>query len=76
MNGRSIITAVANLKSAITQAEKQNAAASAHNSKVDTISNQLTEMNAELETYSSKLHELSEKMSVVNVLTKTFSTTA
>ena len=68
-------TALTNLKSAIAQAEKQNATASAHNSKVDTISNQLTEMNAELETYSSKLHELSEKMSVVNVLTKTFSTT-
>ena len=68
-------TALANLKTAIAQAEKQNVAASAHNSKVDTISSQLTEMNAELETYSSKLHELSEKMSVVNVLTKTFSTT-
>jgi DNA repair exonuclease SbcCD ATPase subunit len=68
-------TALANLKTAIAQAEKQNIAASTHNSKVDTISNQLTEMNAELETYSSKLHELSEKMSVVNVLTKTFSTT-
>jgi len=68
-------TALSNLKTAIAQAEKQNAAASAHNSKVDTISSQLTEMNTELETYSSKLHELSEKMSVVNVLTKTFSTT-
>jgi DNA repair exonuclease SbcCD ATPase subunit len=68
-------TALANLKTAIAQAEKQNIAASTHNSKVDTISSQLTEMNAELETYSSKLHELSEKMSVVNVLTKTFSTT-
>lgn len=67
--------ALTNLKLAIAQAEKQNATASTHNSKVDTISNQLTEMNEELETYSSKLHELSEKMSVVNVLTKTFSTT-
>jgi DNA repair exonuclease SbcCD ATPase subunit len=67
--------ALTNLKTAIAQAEKQNVAASTHNSKVDTISSQLTEMNAELETYSSKLHELSEKMSVVNVLTKTFSTT-
>jgi DNA repair exonuclease SbcCD ATPase subunit len=67
--------ALAYLKTAIAQAEKQNIAASTHNSKVDTISNQLTEMNVELETYSSKLHELSEKMSVVNVLTKTFSTT-
>ena len=66
---------IASLKSAIAQAEKQNTLASAHNSKVDTISSQLTEMNAELENYSSKLHELSEKMSVVNVLTKTFSTT-
>jgi DNA repair exonuclease SbcCD ATPase subunit len=67
--------ALTNLKSAIAKAEKQNTAASAHNSKVDTISSQLTEMNTELETYSSKLHELSERMSIVNILTKTFSTT-
>lgn len=68
-------TAIANLKSTIASVEKKNAAASAHNAKVETISNQLLEMNAELEVYSSKLHELSEKMSIVNVLTKTFSTT-
>jgi DNA repair exonuclease SbcCD ATPase subunit len=68
-------TAIANIKDAIASAEKKNAAASAHNAKVDTISTQLSEMNAELEVYSSKLHELSERMSIVNVLTKTFSTT-
>jgi len=68
-------TGIANLKSAIAQAEKQNATVSAHNAKVDTITTQLAEMNIELETYSGKLHELSEKMSIVNVLTKTFSTT-
>lgn len=68
-------TAIANLKSTISSAEKKNATASAHNAKIETISNQLLEMNAELEVYSSKLHELSEKMSIVNVLTKTFSTT-
>jgi DNA repair exonuclease SbcCD ATPase subunit len=67
--------AIANIKDAIASAEKKNAAASAHNAKVDTISTQLSEMNAELEVYSSKLHELSERMSIVNVLTKTFSTT-
>jgi len=68
-------TAIANLKTAIAHAEKQNNIANAHNAKVDAVSTQLLEMNAELEVYSSKLHELSEKMSIINVLTKTFSTT-
>ena len=67
--------ALSNLRTCITQAEKHNIVASAHNAKVDTISSQLAEMNVELETYSFKLHELSEKMSIINVLTKTFSTT-
>jgi DNA repair exonuclease SbcCD ATPase subunit len=66
---------IASLRAAISLAEKQNIAASAHNAKVDTISTQLAEMNSELETYSFKLHELSEKMSIVSVLNKTFSTT-
>lgn len=66
---------IAALRAAISLAEKQNIAASAHNAKVDTISTQLAEMNVELETYSFKLHELSEKMSIVSVLNKTFSTT-
>jgi len=67
--------AISNLKDSIAKAEKANIAASAHNAKIDTISNQMTDMNAELETYSNKLHELSERMSIINVLTKTFSTT-
>jgi DNA repair exonuclease SbcCD ATPase subunit len=68
-------TSIASTRSRIQQAEKTNQLVSAHNSKVDTISNQLVEMNTELETYSLKLHELSERMSIVNILTKTFSTT-
>lgn len=67
--------AINTLKDSIAKAEKANISASAHNAKVDTISNQMTDMNAELETYSGKLHELSERMSIINVLTKTFSTT-
>ena len=63
------------LRAAISQAEKQNIADSAHNAKVETISAQLVEMGNELETYSLNLHDLSEKMSILNVLTKTFSTT-
>jgi DNA repair exonuclease SbcCD ATPase subunit len=59
----------------IQQTEKSNQLASAHNSKVDTISKQLAEMSEELETYSERLHDLSERMSLINVLTKTFSTT-
>lgn len=70
-----LLTSITTLKAAIAKAEKANIAASAHNAKIDTISNQMTEMNAELETYSNKLHELSERMSIINVLTKTFSTT-
>ena len=62
-------------KKQIAQAEKHNASAIAHNTKIELISKQLVEMNQELETYSGKLHELSERMSILNVLTKTFSTT-
>ena len=62
-------------KKQIAQAEKHNASAIAHNTKIELISKQLVEMNQELENYSGKLHELSERMSILNVLTKTFSTT-
>jgi DNA repair exonuclease SbcCD ATPase subunit len=66
---------IADTRVKITAAEKANQLASAHNSKVETITKQLAEMSEELETYSAKLHELSERMSLINVLTKTFSTT-
>ena len=66
---------IAQTRTQIAAAEKHNANAIAHNTKIDLISKQLVEMNQELETYSSKLHELSERMSILNVLTKTFSTT-
>lgn len=68
-------TAIRELRATIARAEKHNLGASAHNAKIETISNQMVEMNSELEEYSTKLHELSERMSIVNVLTKTFSTT-
>lgn len=62
-------------KARITEAEKHNNLASAHNAKVELVSAQLVEMNADLEAHSGKLHEMSERMSIINVLTKTFSTT-
>jgi len=67
--------AVTNIKTAITQAEKNNREAEAHNTKTEIISKQLIEMGEELEKYSGTLHELSEKMGIINILNKTFSTT-
>lgn len=66
---------IAQTKKQIAAAEKHNASAIAHNTKIELISKQLVEMNQELEVYSDKLHQLSERMSILNVLTKTFSTT-
>lgn len=68
-------TSIQDTRKRIQEAEKTNQLASAHNSKVETISKQLAEMSEELETYTTKLYELSERMSLINVLTKTFSTT-
>lgn len=62
-------------KQRIKNAEEKNNQANAHNSKIDTIKQQLTEMNEELEEHSFQLNLMNERMSILSVLAKTFSTT-
>ncbi|NDC03964.1 MAG: hypothetical protein EBZ81_13570 [Betaproteobacteria bacterium] len=62
-------------KQRIKLAEDENIRIQAHNSKIDTIRQQLEEMKEELEEYSFQLHLMTERMSILQVLTKTFSTT-
>ena len=56
-------------------AEENNLKVQQHNSRVETIKQQLQEMAAELEEHSFQLNLMNERMSILQVLTKTFSTT-
>jgi DNA repair exonuclease SbcCD ATPase subunit len=56
-------------------AEENNLKVQQHNSRVETIKQQLQEMGAELEEHSFQLNIMNERMSILQVLTKTFSTT-
>ena len=56
-------------------AEENNLKVQQHNSRVETIKQQLQEMGAELEEHSFQLNLMNERMSILQVLTKTFSTT-
>lgn len=46
-----------------------------HNSRAETIRQQLQEMNADLTTWSANLASLTKRLGIVNILVKTFSTT-
>jgi DNA repair exonuclease SbcCD ATPase subunit len=56
-------------------AEENNLKIQQHNSRVETIKQQLSEMREELEEHSFQLSVMNERMSILQVLTKTFSTT-
>jgi DNA repair exonuclease SbcCD ATPase subunit len=56
-------------------AEESNLKIQQHNSRVETIKQQLSEMREELEEHSFQLSVMNERMSILQVLTKTFSTT-
>ena len=56
-------------------AEENNLKVQQHNSRVETIKQQLQEMATELEEHSFQLNLMNERMSILQVLTKTFSTT-
>lgn len=66
---------ITQLKAQINKAERENADRAAHNSKLELIQGQLTEMTEELESWDTKLRQLNSKLNTVNTLVKTFSTT-
>lgn len=66
---------IAGIKREIVKAEKINAEATTHNSKLELIKSQLEDMETELESWSEKLHNLSKKFNTLATLVKTFSTT-
>jgi len=70
-----LVRTIQETKQRIKLAEDKNLQIQNHNSKIDTIRQQLQEMSEELEEYSFQLHLMTERMSILQVLTKTFSTT-
>ena len=70
-----LVRTIQETKQRIKLAEDKNLQTQNHNSKIDTIRQQLQEMGEELEEYSFQLHLMTERMSILQVLTKTFSTT-
>lgn len=59
----------------IQRCEQHNTSAKAHNTKIDTIKQQLGEMREELEAHNFQLGLINERIGIVNILNKTFSTT-
>jgi len=57
----------------IQRCEQHNSNAKAHNTKVDTIKQQLGEMSAELKEYVDQLTVINERINIVSILNKTFS---
>lgn len=70
-----LVKTIQETKQRIKLAEDKNLNIQAHNSKIETIKQQLQEMSEELEEHSFQLHTMTERMSILQVLTKTFSTT-
>lgn len=62
-------------KIAIRKIEEANAAAIAHNSKIEHIKTEVVEMQADLADWSEKLALISYRLNILNTLVKTFSTT-
>jgi DNA repair exonuclease SbcCD ATPase subunit len=71
----SLAKLLADTQQRIKQVEENNLKIQQHNSKVETIKQQLVEMTEELEEHSFQLKLMNERMSILQVLTKTFSTT-
>jgi len=70
-----IHTLITKTREEIQRCEQHNSTAKAHNTKVDTIKQQLGDMRQELEEHTFQLGLINERINIVNILNKTFSTT-
>ena len=59
----------------IQRCEQHNSSAKTHNTKIDTIKQQLGDMRQELEEHTFQLGLINERINIVSILNKTFSTT-
>ena len=64
-----------NVRQTIEHIRRDNDARLQHNSRVDIIRQQLTEMETDLATWTKNLQDLTKRLNVVGILVKTFSTT-
>jgi len=70
-----VSTLITKTREEIQRCEQHNSSAKAHNTKVDTIKQQLGEMRQELEEHTFQLGLINERINIVSILNKTFSTT-